>query len=138
MVINDGNLATKKDLSLTEKRLNKSIDTTEKRLNKSIDTTENRLNKSIGSTENRLNKSIDNLRIEMKQDLNEAVDAILTGVDNITTSIVKEVKENRTRIEKLETTVGFMRHDIKDLKADLSLTPSREEFEKIKRQVVGS
>jgi len=90
----------------------------------------------LNVVEKKLDKSIKGLRNEMKQDLNEAVDAILTGMDNIATGLSQEIKENTNRINKLETSFKFMRQDMKDIKAEFSTTPSRAEFEELKKRVL--
>jgi archaellum component FlaC len=86
--------------------------------------------------------------------LDEAVEAILRGVDDIFTkqSIIlaghtkilndhtKILNDHTDRLEKLETNVEFIKQDINDIKADLSDTPSRQEFNalKIKAGVLSS
>lgn len=47
----------------------------------------------------------------------------------------RKLDEHGKRLEKIETNATFIRHDINDIKADLSLTPSKKEFSKLKEKV---
>jgi hypothetical protein len=70
-----------------------------------------------------------------KNDLDGAVDAILTGMD----SVIKEQDERNEKKfatkEDLKREIGWVRDDINGLKADLSDTPSRGEFKHLKSKV---
>jgi len=43
--------------------------------------------------------------------------------------------EMNTRFDKVDTEITFIKRDISDIKADLSLTPSREEFTELKAKL---
>ena len=64
--------------------------------------------------------------------LNDAVDAILKGVDKLFGGLKTEM--NR-RFDKVETDITFIKRDIRDIKAELSDTPSRREFNELKTKV---
>lgn len=68
--------------------------------------------------------------------LNEAVDAILEGMNNMVEDLKSEMN---TRFDNLEAKVNQTKNELKDdvdgLKADLSTTPSRREFEELKARV---
>jgi len=68
--------------------------------------------------------------------LNEAVEAILEGMNNM---IERLRSEMNTRFDSLEAKLNQTRTEFKDeingLKADLSTTPSRREFEELKTRV---
>ena len=75
--------------------------------------------------------------------LDEAVSAILEGMDNLYERFKGEMNglrsEMNTRFDNLEATVKQTRSELKDdidgLKADLSTTPTRQEFEDLKTRV---
>jgi len=61
--------------------------------------------------------------------LNEAVDAILTGMDKM----FQDMKEHMDgKFTKLENEIYHNRRDIKEMKDD---TPTRREFESLQRKV---
>ncbi len=68
--------------------------------------------------------------------LNEAVDAILQGVEGMfkeqNQSLGKNFGNIEKRFTKIETELSFIKNDIKDLKND---TPSIAEFNKLKSLV---
>ncbi len=68
--------------------------------------------------------------------LDEAVDAIITGVGNMFEEQNKALAGNFKSIDKrftrIEAELSFIKNDIKDLKND---TPTRDEFERLKKQV---
>lgn len=72
--------------------------------------------------------------------LDEAVDTILKGMDNMleeqkkTFATKEDLKQFATK-EDLGREVGWLRNDINGLKADLSDTPSKREFNKLKSKV---
>lgn len=80
-----------------------------------------------------------------KNDLRESVDAILVGMNNIYLELIDKMATKddlkkletklESRMENIETEVGFVRQDISDIKADLSLTPTRREFNELKTKV---
>jgi hypothetical protein len=71
--------------------------------------------------------------------LNEAVDAILDGMEKMTGGVKVEMNERfdkvENRLQSVETEVRFVKDEINGLKADLSTTPSRNEFEELKTKV---
>ena len=75
--------------------------------------------------------------------LDEAVDALLQGMDKLYERFKGEVdslrSEMNTRFDNLEAKVNQTKNELKDeingLKADLSTTPSRREFEELKTRV---
>jgi len=64
--------------------------------------------------------------------LDEAVDAILKGVDALFRQFKGEVDK---RFDKVESEINFVKTDVRDIKADLSNTPSRKEFNELKTKV---
>ena len=68
--------------------------------------------------------------------LNEAVEAILEGMNNMVVGLKSEMN---TRFDNLEAKVNQTKNELKDdidgLKADLSTSPSRREFEELKTRV---
>lgn len=71
--------------------------------------------------------------------LQEAVEAILKGMDNLFDRFKDEVSkrfgEVDKRFDKLESEITFIKRDISDIKADLSDTPSRGEFNQLKVRI---
>ena len=67
-----------------------------------------------------------------KSMLDEAVDAILKGVDALFRQFKGEVDK---RFDKVESEINFVKTDVRDIKADLSNTPSRKEFNELKTKV---
>ncbi len=75
--------------------------------------------------------------------LNESVDAILKGMDNLFEKLRNEFKsEIRSEIEPLKKDVNsmkaditFIKRDIQDIKADFSTTPYRREFKQLKEKM---
>jgi archaellum component FlaC len=78
--------------------------------------------------------------------LNEAVDAIPEGMEKMIGGVHGEMKGLRgemnsrfdkveNRLQSVETEVRFVKDEINGLKADLSTTPSRHEFEELKTKV---
>ena len=78
--------------------------------------------------------------------LNEAVDAILEGMEKMVGGVRGEMNErfdkvdNRlqsveNRLQSVESEVRYVKDEIDGLKADLSTTPSRGEFEELKGKV---
>jgi archaellum component FlaC len=71
--------------------------------------------------------------------LNEAVDAILEGIEKMVGGVRGEMNERfdkvDNRLQGVETEVRFVKDEINGLKADLSTTPSRGEFEELKTKV---
>lgn len=72
--------------------------------------------------------------------LDDAVNSILSGLDNLleeqkkTFATKDDLKQFATK-EDLHKEVSWLRGDIRDLKADLSDTPSRKEFNQLKTKV---
>lgn len=73
--------------------------------------------------------------------LDEAVETILNGVDHIIENLVTknefktELGKVDKRFDKIETDISFIKHDIRDIKEDLSLIPTREAYESLKSRV---
>lgn len=75
--------------------------------------------------------------------LDEAVSAILAGMDNLYERFKGEVdsfkSEMNTRFESMDAKIDQSKNELKDdingLKADLSTTPSRREFDDLKKRV---
>ena len=74
-----------------------------------------------------------------KATLNDAVDTILTGMNNIVEGLEGKMNTRFDRVENrlktVEVELSYVKDEIKGLKADLSDTPSRREFEKLKTRV---
>lgn len=73
--------------------------------------------------------------------LDDAVDAILQGMNNLATkgdlkqfATKKDLEQFATK-EDLRREVSWLRGDIRDLKTELSNTPSRGEFSELKTKV---
>ena len=72
--------------------------------------------------------------------LSEAVDDVLKGMDNMFVE-QKKVFDSKGDLEKLATKedlkreAGWLKDDIKGLKADLSIVPDRNEFNNLKGKV---
>lgn len=83
----------------------------------------------------------DNKTVNKKM-LDEAVQTILTGMDNLFEKHDKRldnvdyglIKVDK-RLDKIESDIYFVKQDVKDIKADFSNTPTREEFDKLKVKV---
>ena len=71
--------------------------------------------------------------------LDQAVDAILKGMDNIVGDLKGEMnlrfKAVDDRLDNLKSGQRFLKDDIRGLKVELSDTPSRREFEDLKSRV---
>ena len=75
--------------------------------------------------------------------LDEAVEAILNGVDRLVNGLRAEVKSGFAKVDerfvsldaKIDQTKYELTDEIDGLKADLSDTPRRKEFEVLKRRV---
>lgn len=74
--------------------------------------------------------------------LDEAVEAVLKGMDNLYERFTNEVKPLKGDLSALKKDVGsikteitFIKRDIQDIKVDLSDTPSRRESEKLEEHV---
>lgn len=71
--------------------------------------------------------------------LDEAVDAILKGMDKMAGSLRSEMNSRfegvNGRLDKLETEVSHVKDEINGLKGELSDTPSRREFNELKARV---
>ncbi len=81
-----------------------------------------------------------------KATLNEAVDAILEGVNKMVVGLQTDMNARfdkvdgrfegvENRLDKVEAELTHVKDEINCLKADLSDTPSRQEFEALKLQV---
>lgn len=71
--------------------------------------------------------------------LDQAVDAILKGMDKMVGGLRGEMnarfKAVDDRFDKVELGQKFLKDDIRGLKGELSGTPSKREFEKLKTRV---
>lgn len=68
--------------------------------------------------------------------LDQAVEAILKGMDNLARSLRSEFKGLlKEEIEPVKTDTTFIKRDIRDIKAELSDTPSRREFNELKSEI---
>ncbi len=67
--------------------------------------------------------------------LDEAVSALLNGMDNLYQRFRNEIAPLTKDVSSIQTDVTFIKRDIHDIKADLSDTPSRREFNKLKDKV---
>ena len=75
--------------------------------------------------------------------LNDAVDAILNGVDKLVIGLRAEMNglraEMKLGFKKLDVKIDYTKNELIDeidgLKADLSDTPTKKEFEGLKRRV---
>jgi hypothetical protein len=78
-----------------------------------------------------------------KSTLNEAIDAILEGMGKMFGEMRSDMgqmgRDINSRFDLLEAKINQTKNELKDeidgLKADLSTTPSREEFEELKQRV---
>lgn len=75
----------------------------------------------------------------VRQDLKDAVDAILQGMDNMFKNVAtkEDLKKLATKedLNELKNEVSYIKDDIKGLTADLSDTPSRKEFNRLEDKV---
>lgn len=78
---------------------------------------------------------------EVRKIVVEATDAILVGVDKMLQTLVTK-EEFNTRLKKVDnelaeikSDIHFIKDDIKNIEADISVLPSRSEFNKLKAQV---
>ena len=71
--------------------------------------------------------------------LDQAVDAILAGMDKVAGSLKNEFKNEMDPLKKdisaIKADVKFINRDIEDIKAELSDTPSRRELNNLKDKV---
>ncbi len=71
--------------------------------------------------------------------LDEAVQTLLQGMDNLSARFKGELDEFRSeanrRFDKIETDVSFLKREAEDRKADLFDTPTRKEFNELKARV---
>ena len=71
--------------------------------------------------------------------LDQAVDAILAGMDKVAGNLKNEFKNELDPLKKdigaIKADVKFINRDIEDIKAELSDTPSRREFTDLKDKV---
>ena len=77
------------------------------------------------------------LREQVAEDIREATDAVLEGVENLlkgyaTTDDVQGVK---TKVDHIDLNVTKIKDQFDGLKSEYSDTPSREEFNKLKARV---
>lgn len=67
--------------------------------------------------------------------LNDAVDTILEGMDNLFLRFKEEVNSAKTEILKNRRELQGLRNDFAGLKEEFSNTPTRAEFEELKSKV---
>ena len=79
-----------------------------------------------------------NKPVTMK-DLDEVVSAILAGteglINNLRLEMKAQFKKNDSQFNKIEVGLSHLKDQIDGLKADLSDTPSRREFQQLKSKV---
>ena len=71
--------------------------------------------------------------------LNDAVDTILNGMDNLFSRFQDELNDFReevnTNFDKVKVRLRGVEDEVKGLKSELSNTPTRKEFNKLKEKV---
>ena len=89
--------------------------------------------KTDSSAENRLRKPV------TKGMLDDAVDTLLAGMENLYSGFKEELDKSFDKIEgrldNLDRETTFVKREIHDLKADLSDTPTRKDFNELKGRV---
>ncbi len=89
--------------------------------------------KSDSRTENRLKNPV------TKGMLDDAVDTLLAGMDNLHSRFKGELDKSfekvNGRLDNLDRETTFVKREIRDLKADLSDTPTRKEHNELKGKV---
>lgn len=73
--------------------------------------------------------------VATKEYVGEGIDAILAGVEKMFGEQDKRNEKKFATKEDLKREAGFLKDEINGLKADLSNTPSRREFEELKARV---
>ena len=71
-------------------------------------------------------------QIVTKGMLDEAVDSLLVGMDKLYQSFKKLFEKE---LEPIKADITFIKRDTRDIKAELSDTPSRREFKDLKTRV---
>ena len=64
--------------------------------------------------------------------LDQAVEAILAGIDGLVIDLRREMN---SRFDKVDVEQAYLKDQVKGLKADLSDTPPRKQFEELKARV---
>lgn len=89
--------------------------------------------KSVSRTETRLKNPV------TKGMLDDAVDTLLAGMDNLHSRFKGELDKSFDKVngqlDNLERETTFVKREIRDLKADLSDTPTRKEHNELKGKV---
>ena len=68
--------------------------------------------------------------------VNSAVETLLAGMDNLYKMFKNELEKRlKQELEPIKNDIVFIKRDIKDIKAELSSTPSRREFNNLKEKV---
>ncbi|MDP1710256.1 MAG: hypothetical protein Q8L28_01440 [bacterium] len=67
--------------------------------------------------------------------LDEAVDAILEGMNNLYTKHDQRFDKVDKRLDKIEGDVYFIKRNVKDIKIELVDIPTKKEFGDLKRKV---
>ena len=71
-----------------------------------------------------------------KNMLDQAVDAILKGVEHLLSQTKKELRgEMKEGFREIKTEIRFVKDEVKGIKVELSDTPSRKDHEALKRRV---
>lgn len=78
---------------------------------------------------------ISNDELVTKGMLNEAVDTILEGINNLYAKHDQRFDKIDKRLDKIEGDIYFIKRDVKDIKADLTDTPTKREFNDLKSKV---
>ena len=82
------------------------------------------------------NKKLEEAVHGLSGKLDEAIDAILSGIDRLMQIERKERKEEISDLrEEVKTQITFVRDDIKGLEGELANTPTRKEFNDLKKKV---
>jgi len=74
---------------------------------------------------------------DVQEIVDQATDAVLDGVGRLLEDYATKdgLKKVETRLDRLETEVSGLRNDVRDVKTELSDTPSVKEFERLKAKV---
>ena len=68
--------------------------------------------------------------------LDEAVETLLGGMDNLFNRFKKELDQKfKKELEPIKADITFIKRDIQDIKADRFDTPTRKEFSELKGRV---
>ena len=75
----------------------------------------------------------------MMKDLDEVVRAILAGTEGLINNLRREMKSRFEKVDrrfnKIEVEISHIKDQLRGLKADLSDTPTRREFQQLKSKI---